>query len=362
MATAEDFGRELSLAREHAGLTVREVARSTAIPVSTVGDYFAGRHLPSPAQAGALRKILGCCGRDDPAEISAWIDALLRARRAPGRRRADAPPPYPGLAAFQPEDSAWFFGRYELTQLLQAAAAAYAPPIPLIVIGPSGSGKSSLLRAGLMPRLTESSPTRPVLLFTPGSAPRAALAAQLAQVPADATPALIVDQFEEIFAVCPDEEERRGFITALSGLSRRALGVLGMRADFCAHAIRYPELARSLQERQVVVSPMTQEQLLAAIVEPARRAKLTLEPGLAELVLRDLAPVGSRTGPGAPGHEAGALPFLSHALRMTWERSRGGRLTVAGYQASGGIWDAIGQTAEAAYSALGAADRAAARQ
>lgn len=415
VATAADLGRELSLAKERAGLTVREAAKVAGIPISTAGDYFAGRHLPSLAQADSLRKLLACCGVEDPAEVSAWIEALRRARRAPGRRPADAPAPYPGLAAFQPQDSAWFFGRDELICLLtDAVSAPGARRIPLIVTGPSGSGKSSVLRAGLIPRLTAAGPGRRILLFTPGPSPLATLAAQLGclakpenghagepaglaqcqpgaggsgnahgaagdispngdgaagtagQGPADPLlaadrPVFVVDQFEEVFAACPDEGQRRDFIAGVSRLAATAEVVLGLRADFYAYALRYPELARSLQHRQVVIGPMTQLQLREAITEPARRAKLTLEPGLAELVLRDLAPEGEDTSPGAPGHEAGALPFLSHALRMTWLRNRAGRLTVAGYQASGGIQDAIARTADDAYEALGDSERAAAR-
>jgi len=123
-----DFGRELTLARQRAGLTVREVARAVGIPASTAGDYFAGRHLPPPSQPGLLPKILRACGETDPPRLSQWMSALNRIRRGPGRRPAAAPAPYRGLASFQPEDAAWFFGREELTaRLVTLAAAAPAP-------------------------------------------------------------------------------------------------------------------------------------------------------------------------------------------------------------------------------------------
>jgi WD40 repeat protein len=390
----QDFGRELTLARLRAGLTVRQVARASGIPASTAGDYFAARHLPPAGQPGLLPQILAACGITDEAEVNRWLEALNRIRRAPGRRPVRGQAPYRGLASFQPEDAAWFFGREELAlHLVRLAGGIGAPGLPLAVVGPSGSGKSSLLRAGLVPRLRAGSPARPdgrpVALITPGDSPLAALASALAPLtrygragpeePALAaqalseapgryaelldrgedSPAIIVDQFEETFTAASGEAERQAFVTALAALSGSCLVVLGLRADFYGHALRYPELARSLQDRQIVVGPMSAGQLRRAIVEPARKAGLDIEDGLVELLLADMRPAGAL---GAAGHEAGALPLLSHALLATWERSRGSRLTVADYQASGGIRDAIARTAEAAYATLDEAGSRAARQ
>src|ERR1700722_18682127 len=111
IATPPDFGRELTLARQRAGLTVREVARAVGIPASTAGDYFAGRHLPPPSQPGLLPRILRVCGETDPAQLREWVSALNQIRRGPGRRPAASTAPYRGLASFQPEDAPWFFGR-----------------------------------------------------------------------------------------------------------------------------------------------------------------------------------------------------------------------------------------------------------
>ena len=185
-----DFGRELTLARQRAGLTVREVARAVGIPASTAGDYFAGRHLPPPSQPGLLPKILRVCGETDPARLSEWASTLNRIRRGPGRRPAATAAPYRGLASFQPEDAAWFFGREDLTERLAGLATAAPPPgVPLTVVGPSGSGKSSLLRAGLIPSLPDR-PARRLALFTPGAAPLRELAGQLAGLdPAHSEPA-----------------------------------------------------------------------------------------------------------------------------------------------------------------------------
>ena len=160
ITTPQDFGRELTLARRRAGLTVRQVARASGIPVSTAGDYFAARHLPPASQPELLPQILSTCGITDPAQARRWQEALNRVRRAPGRRPARGPAPYRGLASFQPEDTAWFFGREELALHLVRLATS-TPGLPLAVVGPSGSGKSSLLQAGLVPRLRASSPARP---------------------------------------------------------------------------------------------------------------------------------------------------------------------------------------------------------
>jgi WD40 repeat protein len=137
--------------------------------------------------------------------------------------------------------------------------------------------------------------------------------------------------------------------------------VIGLRADFYPHALRYPQLVPPLQDRQVVVGPMSEAELRSAILEPAHKAKLDVEDGLVEVLLRDLAPASGESVPGA-AHAAGTLPLLSHALMTTWERSRRGRLTVADYQASGGIQGAVARTAEEAHEELDAREQELARR
>jgi WD40 repeat protein/transcriptional regulator with XRE-family HTH domain len=368
-STAEELGRELTLLRERAGLTVREAAGKAGVPISTAGDYFTGRHLPSPSQAETLRKLVLSCGTTAHGAES-WVEALGRVRRAPGRRPAGSPVPYKGLAPFESEDAEWFFARDELIDMLINVAERGRSGSLVTVTGASGSGKSSLLRAGLIARLTRGADSAGmrwhVVLLTPGSVPTAALAAQLEPLaeplPAQSHLAVVVDQFEEVFTVCRDEFDRQKFIAALSELSAHALVVLGLRADFYGYALQYSELASSLQYHQVLVGPMTQGQLRDAITQPARKAKFSLDPGLADLILADLAPRWDADEPDEAWHEPGTLPLLSHALRATWERARGGRLTVADYQATGGIRNAVACTAEAVYAALAEPDKDLARR
>ena len=361
IATQQDFGRELTAVRLAAGLTVRQVARTAGLPASTTGDYFSGRHLPAHTQPEPVLQILRACGQTDPAALARWTDALRRAKRSPGRRRrGDAP--YRGLARFETGDARWFFGREEVAGRL-AELAATTGDLPLMLVGASGSGKSSLLRAGLIPLLGG----RPFALIEPGRRPLEALDAIPAADPADGTPpVIIVDQFEAVFTDCDDEQQRRAFVRTIAELATGTLVVLALRADFYEPALRYPELARALQGRQVVLGPMTAEQVRRAVVEPARLARVEVADGLVELLLRDLAPAAaSETPPGETGpaaYEPGALPLLSHALLATWERSRGGEITVADYVASGGISDALIRTAEDAYGALASPEQPLARR
>jgi len=366
ISTRQEFGAALTLLRERAGLTLRDLARKVDVPLATIGGYFAGRHLPPLKPPDQLPRLLSACGVENAVEIERWLAALSRLRRTPGRRAPDAPVPYRGLKSFQPEDAEWFYGRRRLTDvLLENLRDGYARGGLLAVVGPSGSGKSSLLRAGLIPELRSGalgipgSGDWPLILFTPGARPARHLAGQLAAVAGDAQDqrvVVVVDQFEEIFTSCEDESERLAFIRALcaaAGQEREpaALVVIGFRADFYPHALQYPELVSALQSRQVLVGPMTEEELRSAITGPARHAGLDIDDGLVEVLLRDLAPAASRQEPPV-AHDAGALPLLSHALLATWERSGGGRLTVADYRDSGGISGAVAASAEEVYAGL----------
>ncbi|HEY2508205.1 MAG TPA: helix-turn-helix domain-containing protein [Streptosporangiaceae bacterium] len=358
IATQQDFGRELTAARTAAGLTVRQVARATSLPISTTGDYFSGRHLPASGQADQLLRILRACGVTEQDALQSWTDALLRARRPRGRR-AGSDVPYRGLARYEAEDARWFFGREDIADQLAALATSdgsgepgAAARLPLMLVGPSGSGKSSLLRAGLIPRLADDA-----VVVEPGADPVTGLQAALGD-----QPVLIVDQFEAVFTRCHDEAKQDAFVAEICAQASHRVVVLALRADYYQQALRYPLLATALQSRQVVLGPMTAEQIGRAVTEPARLARLDVEDGLVRLLLRDLAGADRAGGEDTAAQQPVALPLLSHAMLSTYQHSHGSVLTIADYVASGGIRDALIQTAESVYRGLDAAEQQLARR
>ncbi|MFD5426231.1 WD40 repeat domain-containing protein [Streptomyces sp. NPDC127084] len=170
-----------------------------------------------------------------------------------------------------------------------------------------------------------------------------------------------LDQFEELFTHCSDEDERRAFVRvlcAVSGPRAAATGhdpavvVLGVRADFSGSCLELPELASVFTDGLFVPPPMSVAELRESITRPAELAGVTLEPGLAQLLLRD---AGLRGATGTAASEvtpSGALPLVSHALMATWQQRDGAMLTVAGYERTGGIQGAVARTAEDAFARL----------
>ena len=276
--------------------------------------------------------------------------------------------PYKGLAAFQPEDARYFFGR---EALVDEVVRRIQLNRVLVVGGPSGSGKSSLVRAGLIPALNagalRDSETWRIALFTPGRDPIAELYFQVtSNTPSSTSPVsledllahptmarhlggasrstqplvLCIDQFEELFTLAP-EAQRGKFVAALSAMTDPADSnvrvVIAVRADFYAVCAQIPWLAERITNNQMLVGPMTGAELRRAIGEPARPAGLHLERGLMEAII------------GEAGNEAGSLPLVAHALVETWLRREGNTLTLAGFQAAGGVAGAISQTADVTY-------------
>lgn len=227
-SSREELAAALTHLRERRGMTVRDVAQAAGLPLATAGGYFSGRHLPPLAAVDQFVRVLTVLDVPE-VETAFWVAAIGRLRRQPGRRPATAPAPYRGLAAYQPEDAALFFGREALTQTLVARVVA-KPATPLVVIGSSGSGKSSLLRAGLAATLIADG--RQVVVVTPGDDPNAALAAATAGSGRGVAGVLIVDQFEELFAA-EHTPSASAFVEALATIHRAGVVVvLGVRADF----------------------------------------------------------------------------------------------------------------------------------
>ena len=256
--------------------------------------------------------------------------------------------PFKGLAAFDVADADYFFGRERL--IAELVARLVGAPL-LGIVGPSGSGKSSVLRAGLLPELANGvipgSEAWKQVLIRPGEHPPRDLRDRVS----DDRHVIAVDQFEETFTTCRDESARAAFIFELVRLAdeRRGVVVLALRADQYGRCARYPELTRLLAGNQVLVGGMTRDELRETIEGPARRCGLIVEPGLANALTDEVA------------GEPGALPLLSTALLELWQRREGRRLSLAVYERTGGVRGAVARLAETAYGALDDPQKEAAR-
>jgi DNA-binding SARP family transcriptional activator/WD40 repeat protein len=273
--------------------------------------------------------------------------------------------PFRGLAPFDAAHAEYFFGRERLVADLVARLVGSTL---IAVVGSSGSGKSSVLRAGLLPALADgvlpgSARWRQVVM-RPGEHPLAELGRALARVAsgeaeadgddplatsldslgADERLVLVVDQLEEIFTACRDEAERADFADALAALAedanRRVVVVLGIRGDYSGRCAEYPGLSEQMSANAVFVGRMRRDELRRAIELPARRAGLRVEPQLISTLVGDVA------------QEPGGLPLLSTTLVELWEERSGRTLREASYQASGGVSGAVARLAERAYRRL----------
>lgn len=349
-------------------------------------DY---ENLPPGSKADKARELLALCLRTDRlpeliqrcAELRphiSWHSLIIETDTGLS--------PFKGLQFFTEADADLFFGRERLVAVL--VDHLYSRNF-LAVVGASGSGKSSLVRAGLVPALRRGqelangivppsdSHTWPVHVIRPTAQPLRELASSLTHNSESVTAAttmiddmvndtrsldlwvakqlkkqgrdgklvLIVDQFEEVFTVCKDESVRRAYIENLmTAVAPETAGnlvlIITLRADFYHHCAQYDRLRDMLQTQQKYIGSMTTDELRQAIEKPARNARLHLEEGLVDLLLRDV------------GNEPGALPLLSHALLETWKRREDNTLTLAGYIESGSVQGAIAKTAEVTYQSL----------
>jgi energy-coupling factor transporter ATP-binding protein EcfA2 len=235
--------------------------------------------------------------------------------------------PYPGLKPYDVDGADSFFGR---DSDIAACLHKLSEHSVLAVVGPSGCGKSSLVRAGVAAALHRDGLR--IVVMTPGPHPVATMAATMPG--GGPPPVLLVDQFEEVFSLCQDAAERDRFLAALSTHRTVAPLLMSIRADRLADVSSHPAFARIVERGLYLLSGMAQADLRAAIEEPARLASLVIEPGLVDLLANEVA------------DQPGALPLMSHALRETWQRREGRTLTVAAYNASGGIRGAVAQAAE----------------
>ncbi|MEV0611869.1 hypothetical protein AB0I81_01005 [Nonomuraea sp. NPDC050404] len=326
----ERLAWDLRRLRDEAGRpSYRVLAERAHFSRSTLAEAATGTRLPT--LEATLAYAVACGG--DPAEWERkW--QLVAAELERSQRRC----PYPGLLPLDVDAADLFFGRDDLLEVLLKAVKQG----PLTVVrGATGSGKSSLLRAGLAARLSADGTT--VRLLTPGAHPLSRLHASDAPN-ADDADVVIIDQFEETFTLCADEQERAGFLDALSELVSGQEGpalVIGIRTDFYERCMSHPGLAASLLDSvHLPVGPMSEQELRAIITEPAARAGLSVDPDLVVTVVAEAA------------EQKGALPMVAHALRETWSRQQGDTLELADYLAVGGVSGAIARTAEHLYADL----------
>ncbi|MDT0468545.1 helix-turn-helix domain-containing protein [Streptomyces sp. DSM 41699] len=406
--TTPSFAARLRRLRRQRGLSLADLARQTHYSKGYLSKIETGAKPPTVDVARRCDRILAAEG-----ELLALAEAAT-AREHVRDNDIGAPAcPYRGLSAFTAQDAEWFFGRERATAALVERLFQRIGVGPLMLVAPSGAGKSSLLSAGLVPAL--GSPGRfpmpgadrwPVVSLTPTARPLEELLESTAKAlgcdlrlsvaelrdrpralldavrrmtdavrpesalddrrPPPVCPVLLVDQFEELFTLCTDEGERRSYARVLSVLATAptsgpaydpAVVVLGLRADFSGRCLELPELASVFTDGLFALPPMSVAELRESVTRPAELAGVTLEPGLVPLLLGD---AGLREEPDADGPggtevqetPSGLLPLVSHALLATWQYRERSTLTVAGYERAGGIRGAVARTAEDVFARL----------
>lgn len=335
---------------------------------------------------GDVNRAVVIIGSGNKVELTAEALGILKPE-SKSEEPIEGEPPYMGMRYFDTADAELFYGREALTREL---VARVAKENFLAIVGASGSGKSSVARAGLVPAwnagIVESGKRLigAVYILTPTTHPLESLAASLTRGSESVTATstlmddlkndsrslrlyirkllsqsggtnllLLVDQFEETFTLCKDTDERKAFIENLLIATGEDNGaarvVLTLRADFYHHCFEYEGLRLALEKHQANIGAMTPDELREAITAPAQAAGWDFQPGLVDLILRDV------------GAEPGALPLLSHALLETWKRRQGRTLTLQGYADAGGVKKAIAQTAENVYDLFSPAEQIIAR-
>ena len=351
------------IAEEYAGQEIDDVPLDAVMRSSGGVPAAVHRALLDWARSEAGRRLAAAAawlaeGRARRAGDLGFANNVIRLRLdrrfdAPGVGARSAVCPYKGLAPFDEDDAATFFGREQLVGELAARSVGFGL---LAVVGVSGSGKSSVVQAGLLPSLAAGllpgSNRWAHVVLRPGAQPSALLDLAFAAAPAGERLVVVVDQFEEVFTICDDENARSAFVERLVELAdapdRNAV-VVTIRDDFYGRCAAYPELAALLAANHVLVPPMTRDELRRASELPARRAGVRLEPALVDALVDDAT------------EQPGALPLLSSALVELWSTRDAGWIRAASYQQTGGISGAVARLAEESFSQLDGPQREAAR-
>jgi len=347
-AVHESFAADLSALKQGSNFSYQKLSRELNQPVSTIHGWITGRHLPYRRDNDRFEHLLRLLGADD---IPGWSARLARLRTGDDTNFDN---PYRGLESFTETDFDLFHGRARLTKLLIDRVddgLRGTRREPLMVIGASGSGKTSLLRAGLSPGLRAESGCT-IHYLTPGNSPtRALVGAVSTTLPSRSSVShdvVIVDQFEELFTEA-NADNIDGFIQLLADIRERprTTVVVGLRSDFFHRAATIPFLLDGLQLNQIVVGPMTTDEVTECIVLPARHSGLTVAPDLlAELITE----FGNQVDAGGSSE---ALPLLSHVLYQLTDTLRGNTLTLDRYREIGGLGSALQRSADTVMDSLG---------
>jgi formylglycine-generating enzyme required for sulfatase activity len=325
---------------------------------------------------GDVNRSVVIIGSGNKVELTAEALGILRPNTK-SEEPVAGESPYMGLRYFDTSDADLFYGREALTaELLKRVTNESF----LAIVGASGSGKSSVARAGLIPVWKKENERGIIHIITPTPHPLESLASSLTRDSESVTATstlmddmnrdvrslrlyvkktfgeakllLLVDQFEETFTLCKDLDERKAFIENLLSLvdeNGTSRVIITLRADFYHHCFEYEGLRLTLEKHQANLGVMTQDELREVITSPAKNNGWDFQPGLVDLILQDI------------GSEPGALPLLSHALLETWKRRQGRTLTLQGYADAGGVKKAITQTAESVYDKLSKEEQGIAR-
>jgi WD40 repeat protein/DNA-binding SARP family transcriptional activator len=360
---AESEGVPLRIHRAAGGWAQAEAAERLAATAQRAAEDRIGLHTTQAAIAGGVVDLQAASER-----------TRLYAVEEPAAPSESEVCPFRGLAPFDAAHAEYFFGRERLVAELVARLVGSTL---LAVVGPSGSGKSSAVRAGLLPALADGvvpgSEGWRRAVMRPGERPLAELSRTLARAvpetgPEDAAPwiadalerlpagerlVLCIDQFEEVFVACRDDAEREAFLDAVvegaADPDERLVVVLAIRADFYGRCAEHADLSTLVSANQVLVGPMRRDELRRAIELPARRAGLRVEPRLVSALVGDVA------------GEPGGLPLLSAALFELWQHRDGRTLRHRIYERTGGVEGAVARLAEDAYQRLSADERRRAR-
>ena len=335
-----------------------EASGGMPVRVHAVAGQWARREAARRVGAVAGR---AAAGRAELRSIEAELTGDVVELQAAGERILlvgdEAAPvvcPFKGLASFDVADAQYFFGRERL--VAELVARLVGAPL-LAVVGPSGSGKSSVTKAGLLPALADGvlpgSDGWAQVLIRPGEHPLRELRDATEHCETDGRVVIAVDQFEETFTTCDDEQERVAFIAELVRLAEDrhdgAVVVIALRADFYGRCAAYPGLSELVATNHVLVGAMRRDELRRAVERPAQRVGMLVDPELADALVADVK------------DEPGALPLLSTALLELWQRRDGRRLRYTTYEQTGGVRGAVGRLAEDAFGQLDEAQQKIAR-